>query len=183
MDPLAPVSPFFDDYLPRLGAAAARGLVVDLACGRGRHALAAARNGARVVGCDRNAGFLRDLRARALARQLAVHGLRTDLESGLGIPFRQGSCGAILVFRFLYRPLADAIQLALRGGGLLLYETFTRAQAELPSGPSRPEYLLREGELREMFPRLEILHYWEGTRPGTHPEAIAQLAARKPAPG
>ena len=51
-------------------------------------------------------------------------------------------CGAILVFRFLHRPLAQDIERVLAPGGLLLYETFTTQQRELERGPRNAAFLL-----------------------------------------
>ncbi len=178
MEP-SPPSAWFAENLARLRRAAAGRPVADLACGRGRHALAAGAAGLAVVAVDRDPDFLRALAARAAG--LPVHPLRTDLEAGHGIPVRTGSCGGILVFRFLFRPLAPAIAAALAPGGLLLYETFTTAQRELGRGPRNPDFLLRPGELPSLFPGLEIEDSWEGLTGGDPPEAVARLRARRPA--
>ena len=163
----------------RLVEAAARGPVVDLACGRGRHALAAAELGARVLGLDRNAARLRELQAEARARRLPLLPVRSDLETAYGIPVRSGSCGAVLVFRFLFRPLVRSICEALAPGGLLLYETFTIHQRDLSQKPTNKAFFLQEGELPELFGPLQILSYWEGLTEGPRPEAMARLVARK----
>lgn len=164
----------------RLLDAVARGPVLDLACGRGRNARAAAAWGARVVGIDRSAEHLDELRRAARAEELPLFAVRADLEAGTGIPMRPGSCGAILVFRFLSRPLAAAIVEALAPGGLLLYETFTIRQRKLGYGPRNPAFLLRDGELPTLFPELELLDHWEGVEQrGERPEAVARLTARK----
>jgi SAM-dependent methyltransferase len=176
---LSEPSSFFLAERARLREAAARGPVVDLACGRGRHALAAAELGARVLGLDRNPAPLRELEAEARSRRLALLPVRTDLETSHGIPVRSGSCGGVLVFRFLFRPLAPAICEALARGGLLLYETFTIRQRDLGQDPSNPAFLLQEGELPELFGALRILSYWEGLTEGPRPEALARLVARK----
>jgi SAM-dependent methyltransferase len=173
-------SRFFLCQRQRLRQAADLGPVLDLACGRGRHALAAAADGARVVAMDRDPGRLAELAAAASRRRLPVLCVRTDLETPAGIPVRPGSCGAVLVFRFLFRPLAAAIEQALAPGGLLLYETFTIHQRDLPHGPANRAFLLEPGELPGLFPGLEILASWEGLTPGPRPEAVARLAARRP---
>jgi SAM-dependent methyltransferase len=155
--------------------------VLDLACGRGRHALAAAELGARTLAIDRDPEALRSLRAEAARRGLrGLSCLRADLETPHGIPAKPGGCGAILVFRFLFRPLASAIAAALAPGGLLLYETFTVAQRALGSGPRRAAFLLEPGELPALFPDLEPLEHWEGQTAAPAPECLARLAARKP---
>jgi SAM-dependent methyltransferase len=154
--------------------------VADLACGRGRHALAAAEDGARVLALDRDREALTQLHGTARDRRLTLLAVRTDLETCYGIPIRTGACGAILVFRFLYRPLAPAIVQTLQPGGLLLYETFTTGQAALGHGPRNPDFLLQPGELRSLFAGLEVLDYWEGVTTDQRPEAVARLAARRP---
>jgi tellurite methyltransferase len=172
-------SRFLTAQAPALDAAAALGPVADLACGRGRNALAVAARGHPVVGVDRSREHLEALTRAAAARGLAVHGLRADLEAGHGIPLAAASCGVILVFRFLFRPLVPAIVETLRPGGLLLYETFTTGQPDLGWGPRRPDFLLRPGELPRLFADLEVLETWEGISEGPRPEAVARLAARR----
>jgi SAM-dependent methyltransferase len=172
-------SPWFVAQRERLAAAARAGPLLDLASGRGRHALAAAADGARVLAIDRDPLALRELEAIARRRRLAILGIRADLETSLGIPVRPQSCAGILVFRFLFRPLAPAITAGLAPGGLLLYETFTLAQRELGSGPRNPRFLLAPGELLALFPDLTPLAYWEGRTPGPHPECLARLLARR----
>jgi len=162
----SPPSAFFVRWLPALADASARGPVLDLACGRGRHALAAARAGLRCVALDRNAGFLAELAAEARRQALPVEALRCDLETGLAPPLREACFGAVLVFRYLHRPLAPWIEGLLAPGGLLLYETFTN-----------PAFLLEPGELPRLFPKLETLAFEEGVYDGA---ACARLAARRP---
>jgi SAM-dependent methyltransferase len=176
---LSAPSSFFLAERVRLAEAATRGPVVDLACGRGRHALAAAELGARVLGLDRNPALLRELQAEARSRRLALLPACADLETPHGIPVRAGSCGAILVFRFLFRSLAHSICEALAPGGVLLYETFTIRQRDLGQKPNNAAFLLQEGELPELFGELRILSYWEGLSEGPRPEAMARLVARR----
>lgn len=177
---LPAASRFFLDQRERLCTAAVASPVVDLACGRGRHAVAAAQWGLATVGVDRNAESLAELAARAARASLPLLGVRADLESNAAPPLRPGGCGAVLVFRYLHRPLAPAIADLLRPGGLLLYETFTRQQRTLGWGPSRDAFLLAEGELPNLFPSLEIVSYEEGLVAGEPPEATARLVARRP---
>lgn len=172
----SPPSALFDSHAGQLREAASLGPIVDLACGRGRHTLACARLGLPTIGIDRDPRLLAQLHSAAAAGGLPLSCVRTDLESGHGIPLVPGSCGAILVFRFLFRPLADAIIEALCPGGLLLYETFTSPQRELEGGPRSDRYLLETGELAQLFPSLETLSLHEGIAE----RATASLVARKP---
>ena len=69
-------SPFFLAHLEDLRDAAKLGPILDVACGRGRHALAAGRAGLSVIGIDRNPSFLAELRDRARAEELPIRTLR-----------------------------------------------------------------------------------------------------------
>jgi SAM-dependent methyltransferase len=168
------------EHVPALAEASRHGPVVDLACGEGRHAQALAERGIPVVGLDRRAEALHALRDQARRAGLAVQPLRADLESARWLPLAPARCAALLVFRYLHRPLAPALEEALRPGGLLLYETFTIFQREHGYGPVNPAFLLEPGELPRLFPRLEVLSFWEGVAEGPRPAAVARLAARRP---
>jgi SAM-dependent methyltransferase len=174
-----PASPWLLAQRERIVAAARRGPALDLACGRGRHALVAAGLGANTLAIDRDPAALRELAAEAARRSLPLAGLCADLETPHGIPVKPGSCGVILVFRFLFRPLAPAIAAALAPGGLLLYETFTVEQRRLGSGPRRAGFLLRPDELPRLFPSLEVIEHWEGLSQDPSPAYLARLAARR----
>jgi SAM-dependent methyltransferase len=174
---LPPPSAFFSLHRKALREAAHLGPVADLACGGGRHALAAARDGLPTLAIDRDPERLASLQARASLEALPLDVLRWDLETPLGVPLLPGRCGAILVFRFLYRPLAPVLCKLLAAGGILLYETFTTAQLELGSGPRNPAFLLEPGELASLFPSLEIVCFEEG-RSGD--AETARLLARRP---
>ena len=152
------------------------GPVLDLACGRGRHSLAAARLGLPVVGLDRDEKALRSVRRNAPPH---LHCVRTDLETGSGIPVAPASFGAVLVFRFLFRPLASSIVEALRPGGLLLYETFTTRQRDLGQGPRNSAFLLEPDELPRLFAALQPIAYEELVTEGARPAALARLVARR----
>ncbi len=181
--PPAEISPFFAAHATALRAAAELGPVLDLACGRGRHALAAAAAGARVVALDRSIPFLEELRRDAAARSLPVACVRADLEGGAQIPFASARLGAVLVFRYLWRPLSEPLADLLRAGGLLLYETFTIHQRDLPHGPGNAAFLLDDGELPKLFPELEVVDFREEAREDADGRRwhLASLAARRPA--
>jgi len=168
------------DELERIRAAAAHGPVLDLACGSGRNALAVASAGLRVVALDRDPARLAALASRARACGLRLAAVRADLEAGHGIPLASASVGALLVFRYLHRPLAGEIVRVLRPGGLLVYETFTVHQREVAQHPRNPAFLLEPGELPRLFAGLEVLRSEEAIVRAPQPEAIARLVARKP---
>jgi hypothetical protein len=65
---------------------------------------------------------------------------------------------------------------SIRPGGLLFYETFTRAQARRGK-PTNPAFLLEAGELRRLTVGLELLDGREGEFGGRD---IASAVCRKP---
>ncbi len=175
---LQPPTEFFLSERERLRAIYTLGPVLDLACGLGRHALAAAELGLPTLAIDHNAQALAFLETQK--QSLPILCVQADLEAENTIPVASRSCGAILIFCFLHRPLASAIVEALAPGGVLLYQTFTEKQKQLGYGPSDPAFLLRENELPRLFPSLEVLSYREGLdESAARPRYVAQLVAQK----
>lgn len=168
------------EYLEEVRAASQLGTVVDLACGRGRHSIYLAEHGIANTGLDRNRDHLRELRGFASQCEAKTSQIRCDLEAAHVIPLKRGSCGAILIFRFLARALSGAIQDALCSGGLLIFETFAEAHRATGRGPRSPEYYLSPGELPRLFPDLEVIHFAEGDVGRDAPDFTARLVARKP---
>ena len=85
---------------------------------------------------------------------------------------------AIIVFRYLHRPLIEAIKAAIEPGGLVFYETFTTENRQF-GRPNRDAFLLNKNELKEMFHDWQCLHYFEGIKQQPN-RAIAQIVCRKP---
>ncbi|MEB2343739.1 MAG: class I SAM-dependent methyltransferase [Deltaproteobacteria bacterium] len=175
-----PPSPFVREHEAALRAAGRHGLVLDLACGRGRHARLLAAWGLRVAALDRSREALGALATAARAGGLPVRPVRADAEDPRGLPFPPAAFAAVVVTRFLFRPLAPALAALLRPGGLLLYETFTIRQRDLGQGPRNPAFLLADDELPGLFPELAVERFETGLRGNGHPEWVASLAARRP---
>lgn len=128
--------------------------VLDLACGSGRHALAAAALGAKVTAVDKDASGLEAGRKEARARGLEVNWVETDLTKG--IP--SGTFDAVLMFNYLDRGRMPEIVNAVAPGGLLFVETFLEAQKAFGWGPSNDAHLLRSGELVRLVLPLVVVH-------------------------
>ena len=118
--------------------------VLDVACGGGRHLRWFAGRGARVTGVDRDAALLARLRGESDAGQ-AVELVEADLENAPW-PFGDRRFDAVVVARYLWRPLLPAIVASVDVGGVLLYDTFARGQ-ETVGRPARADFLLAPGEL------------------------------------
>jgi SAM-dependent methyltransferase len=147
---------------------------LDVAMGRGRHAIALARLGYDTFGVDLKLDVLDDAVQRAAADGLRLRVWCADLTS---YPLPLERFDVIVVSRYLQRDLFPALRAAASAGGVVVYETVTTAQRAHRTGPTSPDHLLEPGELRGQFavPGWEMLFY-EETR---EPEAVARLAARR----
>jgi tellurite methyltransferase len=147
--------PFVLETLPLL---AHHGLVLDVAAGRGRNAVALARAGMRVLAPDYSEVALSALAGFARAEQLAIWPILADFDT---FALRERSFDAIVDVNFLDRALFPHFARALKPGGILLAETFLIDQAA--SGhPRDPRFMLKHYELRELMAGLELLRYREG---------------------
>ncbi len=130
--------------------------VLDLACGEGRHSLAAATRGARVTAVDRDDARLAAARERAEAQGLSIEWISADLDDEPWPAF--ADFDAVLVFNYLDRARMARIVDLIVPGGLLMMETFLTAQRELGWGPDSDDHLLRPGELARLVAPLTIFH-------------------------
>jgi SAM-dependent methyltransferase len=129
--------------------------VLDLACGDGRHAIAAAQLGAEVVAIDNDPDKLELGRESAHAAHVTVDWHEADLEQALP---DLGVFDAVLAFHYLDRGRMPQFIERVAPGGVFMMETFLVAQRELGWGPQREEHLLRPGELRSLVAPLEPVH-------------------------
>ena len=149
--------------------------VLDVAAGSGRHARLFAAAGWPVTALDRDADRIGALAAEAARRQWPLTALVRDLESGAA-DLGAAAWDLIVVTHYLHRPLMPELVRALAPGGVLLYETFTTAQA-LRGRPTNPAFLLQSGELPRLVAPLEIVRQREGEVDG---RMVASVAARRP---
>lgn len=158
---IGPPSPWFTAHQALLRPGAR---VLDLACGSGRHAVAAARLGCRVVGVDRDARKLAIARAAAEAAdsELELQLIEADLD---GEWPAIGHFDAILCFNYLDRLRMPEIVSRLEPGGHFFFETFLAAQRSLGWGPSQADHLLQSGELVGMLAPLTVLYGREALEP------------------
>lgn len=152
---------------------------IDLACGSGRNAVYLALEGWDVLAIDRLPDALERVQDLAARSGVTVRTQRMDLEFPGALDDLRADL--VVVVRYLERTLYGPLQRVLRPGGLLVYETFTRDQADA-GHPRNPRFLLQPDELRTAFPDLEEVSYREGFFDGAH---LARLVARAPesAPG
>ncbi|KAB0583100.1 class I SAM-dependent methyltransferase [Ideonella dechloratans] len=153
--------------------------VLDLACGSGRHLHWLATRGYQVTGVDRDLSRLADLAGQADRADRAVPAelLQADLESGPW-PLAGRQFDAVVVTNYLWRPRWAELADTVAPGGLLVYETFGEEQASIGK-PSRPDFLLRHGELLTLCQGWRVLGYEDGFVPA--PDRFVQrIAAVRP---
>lgn len=149
------LEPFVIEMMPLLPRG---GLVLDVAAGRDRHAIALAGAGMRVVAADFSEASSRTLADYARANHLVLWPLLADFDN---FALRDRSLDAIVNINFLDRALFPTLARALKPGGVLLAETFLIDQAQI-GHPTNPRFLLRHHELRELVGDLELMRYREG---------------------
>ena len=154
------------------------GPILDLACGSGDNGIFLAQGGCKVTCCDISPESLSQAEKLAGANNTRVEIWQVDLEIAGANPLPSDAYGAVLVFRYLHRPLLECIKKALKNGGLLVYETFTVDQPRFGK-PRNPDFLLNPGELLQTFGDWEVIHYFEGIR-GNPTRAVAEIVCRKP---
>ena len=145
---------------------------LDVAMGRGRHALLLAAHGYRVFGVDVELDAVRSAMHEAAKRNLPLHAWCADLTV---VPLPRARFDLVVVTRYLQRDLVGTIRESVTPGGIVIYETFTVAQRSLGFGPRSPDHLLEPGELRHWFEGFEILFYEEVVAA----EAVARIVARR----
>ncbi len=145
--------------------------VLDVACGAGRHMRWFAARGHPVTGVDRDPAALA---VAGAAGQVVL----ADIEGGPW-PFTGQAFGAVVVTNYLWRPLLAALVDAVEPGGVLLYKTFA-AGNETVGKPSRPDFLLRPGELLAACAGLRVVAYEDGflEQPARFVQRVAAVRER-----
>ena len=141
--------------------------MLDVASGNGRNAIFLADRGFRVHAIDHDAQALASLPSTITTEVI-------DLETG-DVSLGSRRYDAVIVFNYLHRPLMPAVVDAVADGGVLIYETFTLAQA-LRGRPRNPAFLLREGELATLVAPLRIVRAREGEFDA---KCVASIAAMR----
>ncbi|WAC72291.1 class I SAM-dependent methyltransferase [Roseateles sp. SL47] len=128
---------------------------LDVGCGHGRHVRLLAGAGVQVTGVDRDAEALAGLRELP-----QVEIIQADIEAGPW-PLQGRQFDLVLVTHYLWRPLLPLIKAAVAPGGWLIYETFTEGQQTI-GRPSRPDFLLRPGELLSVCEGFRVVAFEDG---------------------
>ncbi len=164
----------------------AAGRALDLACGLGGNAILLAQHGLIVDAWDISDVGVAALRAAALEQKLPIRAEVRDVE--LDRP-PQETFDVIVVSYFLSRDIIPDLVRALKPGGLIYYQTFTRQRVSV-RGPRRTGFRLADQELLHLFADLQIVFYREeglvgDVHKGLRDEAMfigTKAAATRPCP-
>ncbi len=127
--------------------------VLDLACGAGGHMQWLAQQGHHCLGIDRSSEALGA--AKAFGRVMEA-----DIEDGPW-PLTGQTFDAVIVTNYLWRPLMPRILESLKPQGFLIYETFALGHEKIGK-PSRPDFLLKPGELLQTCAQMHVIAYEDG---------------------
>jgi len=141
----------FQHLLPHQGKA------LDLACGFGANALFLAQHNLQTHAWDISSTAIKHLVNSARTLNLNI---TTEARDVITYPPEEKSFDVIVVSHFLDRQIMPDIISALRKGGLLFYQTFTKAHVQ-ETGPSNEKYRLDKNELLNLCTELDVVVYRE----------------------
>lgn len=157
----------------------AQGSVLDVACGYGRHASWFYAKNHTLALVDRARAAIDYIATIVPLGESSPHfAVVADIENGPW-PFEGRRFDAVVVTHYLWRPLVPTLLASLAPGGVLIYETFAQGN-ETVGKPSRPDFLLRTGELLEICKSLHVVAFEEGFATdagGTNARFVQRIAA------
>lgn len=150
-----------------------QGSVLDVAAGAGRNARWLTEQGFKVEAVDRDAVALNTI--------IGLDNISTetaDLENAPW-PYANQKFDAIVVCRYLHRPLLPILATSLAAHGILIYETFMRGH-EAYGRPQNPDFLLNSNELLQVFmPSLTVIAFEQGLLEQSPPAVLQRICVIK----
>jgi tellurite methyltransferase len=151
------------------------GLALDLAAGEGRNVVFLAELGLEALALDISLHALQKCKRLAEERKVRVEAASIDLTT-FDIP--PDRFDVIVNFNYLQRNLAPQIVRGLKSGGMVVFETLTRAHLRWKA-EFNPEFLLGPGELLQLFAGLHLIKYRETDLPaGASTKSVASIIAK-----
>ena len=169
-DVIANASPWVKRFTPLIPK---EGIVLDLACGSGRHSEWLANAGHEVLAVDQDVSAVQGLNNSLISPKCS------DLEQAEW-PLVGSQFSAIVVTNYLYRPHLDQLPKMLQKEGVLIYETFALGNGDFGK-PSNPNFLLNPGELLAFAARhgLKVVAYEDIYVDQPKPAMVQRLCAVK----
>ena len=148
--------------------------VLDIACGAGRHMKWFSDLGHQVTGIDRSPEALSEASAYGTV-------VLADIENApwpLIKEQKPQQFQALVVTNYLWRPIFPVMADCISPGGFLIYETFSDGN-ETVGKPSRPDFLLKPGELLTCFPGFRTIAFEDGFL-ADPPRFVQRIVAQRP---
>jgi 2-polyprenyl-3-methyl-5-hydroxy-6-metoxy-1,4-benzoquinol methylase len=155
--------------------------VLDLACGRGRHAIGAAAKGCYVTAVDNDPSRFKEAQEYCASKNLNVDWVTADLTDWTIEP---RAYDMVMVFNYLDRKRVADFKEAVKPGKFLMMETFLVSQREQGWGPTSDDHLLQPAEMLRLIEPFdlilarEVIEMVDG-----HPMSAASAFARRPEEG
>ena len=149
------------------------GVVLDLACGSGRHSVLLANLAYSVLAVDQDISVIEAIHSDAITPKCL--NLEQDTWPLHGLSFH-----GVVVTNYLYRPHMDQLAELLEDGGVLIYETFAQGNEKFGK-PSNSNFLLNPGELLAFatLHGLKVLAYEDIYVDDPKPAMVQRLCAVK----
>jgi SAM-dependent methyltransferase len=149
------------------------GQALDLACGTGRNTHFLSDKGFIIDAVD-----ISDYALSQIKKSAVVNTIDTDLDNYNITPNKYD---LIVNINYLNRRLVSQMKDGLKGGGVVIFETFIVANEDYKLEKMNPNYLLRKNELLDSFIGLNIIYYEEREDINFRGEKvnIASLVAKK----
>lgn len=151
--------------------------VLDIGCGGGRDAIFMAKQKMNVIAIDHEAKVLKRAKSLAALSGAQVKFKCCDIKKQDCLPAQEFD--VISVVRFLNRDMFSYIINALKPNGVIIFETFVSGVEKIGT-PKNPQFILKEGELAEVFADFNIIVDKISTLPDGRPvnSFIAQKRAK-----
>ncbi|GBC88181.1 Tellurite methyltransferase [bacterium HR13] len=133
------------------------GKALELACGTGENAIFLAKVGFDVDAIDVSCVAIDEAKKRALEEGVQVNFICADFDE---YKLPTDTYHLVINFYYLNRKLSEAIVKALKPGGILIFETYNEKHIILRED-FNPLYLLKCGELPDLFKDLELIYHAE----------------------
>ena len=153
--PLWKANPLLTEIITQVEEHVSGRTAVDLACGAGRDSVYLAQRGWQVTSIDNKSDTLERCKQLAHSNQVDVDTRLINLETEEK-PLCNLSADLVLIMRYLHRPLFPAINKLIKTKGAIIYSTFMVGSEQYGS-PRNPNYLLKPGELADIFASYDVL--------------------------
>ena len=166
------VSEWIQKYIVKINK---KKVLLDLACGDGRHSIYAFNKNYDVLSTD-----LDFKKLKIIKKKHNVMAININFETNYNWPFEDKSLDVVIVTNYLYRNLFKNIINALKPNGILIYETFTIENREFGK-PFNKDFLLNPQELFYLAKKynMKIIDYEELIKNKPIKKAIQRICAKK----